>query len=923
VDAMTSSSTPTMPRLFWLTVDWIAVLTVIVIIGLNNYLLFHTLSEFFSILVACGIFAFTLNTRTLYQNDCFTMLGLAYLCVAALDLLHLLTFPGVAIIPGAETNLSAQLWLSARFLEGLALLLAPLFLRRSVRFELAAFCSIGLTALLIVTILWWPVFPRCYVPGQGLTAFKIGGEVVVCLLLLLALGHMYLKRSSLDSRVLGLLMASILLTVMSEIFFTLYSNAASALNMAGHLLKIMSFYLIYRAIVVTGLHTPYALLTQDLRNKERELRTSEERFRKIVEDQSELICRFRSDGTLTFANNSYCRLFQRSLSELLGRPFSSLFTKDDYKAFIEAFQKISPDNPVQAVTHSLEVVDGARHWLSWTIRGIFDDSGTVTEYQIVGRDMTELQNALIELEQSREYYRLLADEAPISILAFDSLGEITFVNRWHVKVFGGEDLTESYYLGRNVCLLQEMVSAAIDQDISRILQGETVVLNEVFFPELPGTGSRYANIRGVPLFLYGRPKGGILISEDITSHKELELELAKTNQAKTSFLANVSHEIRTPMNAVLGMIQLTLQQGNLTEQDRQRLEVASSSGESLLALVDELLDLVRIESGSIKIEAKTFSPVELLDSVVQEMRWFAEKKGLQLEEQPSRDLPKHVLGDPLRLRQVLRNLISNAVKFTDQGGVTVAAKRASPQRDPQAKADGEQVVLEFTVQDTGPGIDHDQQEAIFEAFTRLNLTSQDERTNSGVGLGLTITKRIIEHLQGNIRLDSAPGRGSAFSVTLPFQASEALAEPSEDSAEPWPELPPLRVLLVEDQRMNQIFTKDLLETYGHTVTIAENGHEALETLGRETFDIVLMDIRMPDMDGLEATRRIRSSEAEAVDPTVPVVVLSANVVSDGSIDYDQAGLDGTILKPVKAPELFTVIKRALRTRQHRKAAISS
>lgn len=920
---MTADNAPTLPGSTWIAAAWMAVLSVVVGIGLHNYLLFHTITEFFSILVACGIFAFTLNTRGLYQNNCFSLLGLAYLCVAALDMLHILSFPGAGIISGAGTNLSAQLWLSARLMEGLALMLAPWFLQRSLNFRMAALLGTGLTAALILSIFWWKVFPTCYLPSQGLTAFKIWGEIVVCLLLIAALIHFWSKRTFFDSRVLRLLMASILLTVVAEVFFSLYTAASSPFNMGGHLLKIMSFYLIYRAIVVTGLHNPFALLTHDLQKKERQLRTSEERFRRIVEDQSELICRFQSDGTMTFANNSYCRLFQRTLSDILGQPFSSLFHKEDYQAFSQAFERISPHDPVQAVTQQLEIAGQERHWLSWTLRGIFDESGSLTEYQIVGRDMTELQNALIEQEKSREYYRLLANEAPISILAFNADGEITFVNRWHIQVFSNNTQGESDFLGQNVCQLTSMIEAGIANDLAGILEGETIVLTDILFPELPGSGSRYANIRGVPLVQNGRPKGGILISEDITAHKELEIELAKTNQAKTTFLANVSHEIRTPMNAILGMLQLTLRSGSLNNQDRSRLEVARTSGESLLSLVDELLDLVRIESGDIKVEAKPFSLPELLDSIIQEMRWFSEKKGIGLELDLQAGLPANIVGDPLRVRQILRNLISNAIKFTEWGQVTLRVS-ARHDRDGASQEAADRLILQFAIADTGPGIDASQQENIFQAFTRLNLNSSpDERTKSGVGLGLTITKRIVEFMHGEIQLVSAPGQGSTFTVSLPFDLDAPDSSSGrDDHDDELPSLPALSVLLVEDQPMNQIFTRDLLETHGHRVTIAENGRQALDSLQQSSFDLVLMDIRMPDMDGLEATRRIRQSSGETIDPNVAIVALSANIVHEEQNLYEQAGMDATILKPIKEADLFKVMQQALKKRE-RSPALSS
>lgn len=899
-------------------IAWISTLTFLIIISRVNYLLFHTLVEIFSILVAGGIFAFTWNTRKISYNTCLIFLGIAYLGVAALDLFHFLTFPGIFIIKTASTNTSAQLWVSARFLEALSLFLAPFFLTRSLDARLAIGLVLGFAALVLSTVLIWPVFPRCYLPGQGLTFFKIGMEWAICGLLFIALIYFFLRRKLLDRQVFLLLISSIGITVLSEIFFTLYILPTGIPNLLGHLFKVLSFYLIYQAIIVTGVIRPYTYLNMAINEKEQALVLSEERYRRIIEDQKEIICRFNKNGQLTFTNHPFCQFFGQNPSDLTNYSFKSLLSPEVQSNFNSILKKINADEPVQEYTHPILSHKGQQAWLHWTIQGIVNDQAKIIEYQAVARDVTELQSTLSELNYLKEYYRILTEEAPVSIMSFDKSGRITFVNKWHIKVFANNQMDESFFLGRHLTELPGIVAAGIGQQLASLLQGHSLSLDKIYFPEVFGGGSRYVNIRGVPLFIQGEFIGGILLREDITDQQTMVSELQKArqkaeraNRTKDIFLANMSHEIRTPLNAILGLSSLCLDQG-LSEKQKKRIEYIRTSAESLLGIIEDLLDLSKIEVGELRIQNNPFNLTEFADSIIGEMSLSAQEKGLGLELIQDPKLPEFVVGDALRLRQILRNLIVNALKFTEQGKVQLKLSLDSPKPSDQSSLN-DLVKVIFQVIDTGPGIPKKEQDKIFEPFSYSE--NPDPTTYRSSGLGLTICKRLVKHLGGKIWLQSEPGQGSAFSVSLPFQVNQDekiyQAESLPDTSSQQISTKKLRVLLVEDQPMNQIYIEDLLEGLDHEVYIAQNGQEALKRLEVEDFDLILMDIRMPVMDGLTATRKIREEKVLEKNSRIPIIGLSAHANPDDVKTYLQSGMDDYLIKPVSPEDLYKALQEVV------------
>ena len=385
-------------------------------------------------------------------------------------------------------------------------------------------------------------------------------------------------------------------------------------------------------------------------------------------------------------------------------------------------------------------------------------------------------------------------------------------------------------------------------------------------------------------------------------------EVADTaNRAKSIFLASMSHEIRTPLNAVIGIGRLLLDSPLSTIQ-REFLENLVEAADSLLAIISDILDFSRIEADRLELADEPFIVAPFFHSVTGPLSFLAGKKGIELNLQMADGLPPLLRGDPVRIRQIVTNLVGNAIKFTSSGGVTVTVSGTATPPDMSAFDAGPVFRLIFAVRDTGIGIHEEKREHIFESFNQADATTT--RRFGGSGLGLTIVRRLAEKMRGRISLESEVGRGSTFTVELPLAIVPTI--PGEMSPVENPSLQetgfkPLTILLADDHEINRRFMTELLSRRGHRVDVVRTGKELLESLPRRVYDLVLTDIAMPEMDGFEATEKIRSSQEAGFDPRIPIIALTASTLTSNQEACLAAGMNGYVSKPIDFDELFRVI----------------
>jgi len=523
------------------------------------------------------------------------------------------------------------------------------------------------------------------------------------------------------------------------------------------------------------------------------------------------------------------------------------------------------------------------------------------------QDITERKRVERSLEERTAYLNALVENSPVAIVVVDSETRVQMCN----------PAFEGLFQYRR----EEIVGAELNPLIAprELLQEATEISSKV---EKEGQHAHFTTRRrrkdgslvdvelyGVPLKVAGKLVGVYGLYLDITDRKKAEAELHKAkeaaeaaNRAKSEFLANMSHEIRTPMNGVPVATQLALDT-DLNPEQREYLGMTKTSAETLLSILDDILDYSKIEAGKLDLDPISFRLRESLALATKPLALRAQQKNLEFTCDVHSDVPDEIIADPTRLRQVVINLVSNAVKFTDHGkvGLEVAVDAR----------DGDRLQLHFVVSDTGIGIPKDKQEIIFGAFSQADGSTV--RRFGGTGLGLTISLRLVKLMGGQIWVESQPGQGSRFHFTAQARAaSDAILVDCAQGADliSSHSLPDgqrkLRILLAEDNAVNQTLAARLMEKRGHVVTVVNNGREALAALEKKTFDLVLMDIQMPEMDGFEATAEIRNKET-GTGKHLPIIAMTAHSMTGDRERCLAAGMDSYVSKPIRSKELFQQI----------------
>ena len=641
--------------------------------------------------------------------------------------------------------------------------------------------------------------------------------------------------------------------------------------------------------------THYLAVKEDITARKEALEAlsaSEAQMRALFSAMTDVIIVYDSEGRyLKIAPTNQSQL-SRPPDDLLGRTVTEVFPPDQAAFFLNNIRRTLTTGELTSVEYSL-LLNGRNTWFSALVSPMTSDSVIW-----VARDITEYKRNAEELAREKQYFESLVQNSPVAIVVLDNEERIISSNPAFEQLYGyaateitGSDLDSLITNPQTHEEASQYTHAVKDQAVHAIGKRQrkdgSVVDVEIF---------------GVPVFVNGQKTGTLAMYHDISDLVRAQREAEESNRAKSEFLANMSHEIRTPMNGVMGMLELALDT-QLTNEQRDYLQTSLHSAEALLSLLNDILDFSKIESGKLDLEVISFSLRSAVEDVAYTLAKRAHDKGLEIACLIDPDLSSNLRGDPGRVRQILVNLVGNAIKFTHQGEIIIRAESLE-QNDHHS-------TIHFSVQDTGIGIPYERQAAVFERFTQADGSTT--RTYGGTGLGLTISKQLVEIMGGKIGLHSTPGIGTTFWFDIKFEK-----QPPEQRGTAPLTLGPVnlsyaRVLIVDDNQTNRMVLTKNVESLGSRIDSVSSGAKAIESLRNahragDPYHIVLLDMQMPGMDGEQTARAIKSDPALK---DVKILILTSMGQRGDAIRLEALGCSGYLLKPVKQQMLFDAVVAVL------------
>lgn len=633
----------------------------------------------------------------------------------------------------------------------------------------------------------------------------------------------------------------------------------------------------------------------DRKQAEKKLEETSNILEAMLDQLQDVVAFQKTDLTITRYNKAGYELLNMSPEDVIGKKCFELIGRQEQCPDCQAKKALESKKIETAERYVPEL---NRH-IRATSNPILDENGKVLFIVEQIQDITQSKQTENELKQRETLLNKVFDILPVGLWFADANGKLLRGNPAGKRIWGAEPLVPPDEYGVFKAWKHPTGEEVLPEDwaLAHTIKEGITIENEVLEIEAFDNKRRIILNYTAPVQSDdGEMLGAIIVNNDITELKMTEMELIKAkeaaeaaNLAKSEFLANMSHEIRTPLNAIIGFTDL-LMENEMSDVQQHYTQIVQKSGENLLDLIEDVLDISKIDAGKLEIEKLDFCLLNLLKDFIDTMSVRAHSKGLELSYELTEDVPLLLRGDPGRLTQILTNLTGNAIKFTSEGKVTICISVKSQ--------DSDRVLLLFSVIDTGIGIPEDKIDLIFEKFTQADTSNS--RRFGGTGLGLAISRQLAEMMDGDIGVISKVGEGSEFWFTVHLEKqSEAkrIEKPEkEDLIQKSDNV--LKILLVEDDMLNQEVAQAMLINLEFDVDAVDNGIEAIKALGTKPYDLVLMDIQMPLMDGLETIKIIRSPESKVINKDIPVIALTAHAMKGDREKFFEAGMNDYISKPI-------------------------
>lgn len=656
--------------------------------------------------------------------------------------------------------------------------------------------------------------------------------------------------------------------------------------------------------MVLGLIIISALNIRQRSGTEKWLRDSERKYRELAVQLPQTVFELDSSGNIVFINPFGRQLLGYTADDLSsGLNILNVAVQEEKELVKNDIHLALQGNP-QVREYRLQKKDGS------TFPAITYSIPIVKEGQTIGLrgiflDISERKRTEQSLKESENKFRGLAEQSPVGVYIVQDW-KFKYVNPKFARIFGYDVEEMTLKMGPEDIVLPDDWPE-VEEGLRKELVGE---IESIYYETRGLTKKRdFVDIEifGAMTVFESKPAvvGTVL---DITERKHVEDDLLRAKdaaeaaaKAKSDFLSNMSHEIRTPMNAVIGMTSLILET-DLSQEQRDYIETIKNSGQALLAIINDILDFSKIEKGKIELERQPFHLLSCIEEALNLIHSQASEKGLKIDYRMEGQIPETLVGDSLRIRQVLVNLLSNAVKFTKDGEIEVKVLVSGLPDDSYE--------IHFSVRDTGIGISRETGEKLFLPFSQADASTS--RKYGGTGLGLAISKKLVELMGGRIWFESEEGKGSTFHFTVranAFAGPSEMALPATTARDKFKATRDLRILLAEDNAVNRRMAVLMLKKLGYKTDSVANGREVLQALERQSYDLILMDVQMPEMDGMDATKEIRRRWPSA---GPRILALTAHAIAGDREKCLEAGMDGYLCKPINLEDLKAVLNNESR-----------